>query len=242
MSHSRYFSLLPLLGITLLTFAPRAVAADDPRVFIELGKGVSYAKEGNRLVLFLLVENFAEESAAILSAINQELSGKESEFAIVRCRNESADHRKLFKERFKQDPDQMPLGVIATAAGKMVTGTNGKSPEAYRIMIQSGRIQAGFENDPAKIAALQNAIESDEAAASSIFGLMPSEVAVTRQLLTDYREWKFNDGTTIKAALLQANGPTGTFVTMDKKEHELDFNTLSDDDKNYLTSILGEGQ
>tara|TARA_R110000850_G_scaffold66959_6_gene148597 strand:- start:6296 stop:7024 length:729 start_codon:yes stop_codon:yes gene_type:complete len=235
-------SILPLLLLAALIASSLLLApsarAEDPKVFIELGKGVSHARDGKRLVLFLLVENFAKESESILEAINQELSGKGHEFTIVRCRNESADHRKLFEDRFKQDPDKMPLGVIASPAGEVVIGTNGKSPDAYRIMIQAGRIQAGFETDPDKIAALRNAIENDEDAANSVFGLKRSDIEVTRHLITEYRDWKFANGTTLKAALLEAKGATGVFITMEGKERELDFNSLSDADKGYLSIIL----
>ena len=43
----------------------------------------------------------------------------------------------------------------------------------------------------------------------------------------------------MNAALLEANGATGTFIRVDGKEQEVDFNTLSDADKGYLTIILG---
>ncbi len=229
---------LPILGAALL-FQPVSLQAENPKQFIELGKGVTYAKEGNRLVLFLLVETFADETDAILKAINEELSGKGHEFVIVRCQNESADHRKLFEERFNQDPDKMPLGVVTKASGEVVTGTNGKSPEAYRIVIQASRIQTGLETDPAKIAALNDAILTDEEAASTVFGLKRSDVEVTKHLITEYRDWKFGSGKEMKAALLEANGAMGTFILMDGKEIEVDFNTLSDADKGYLTIILG---
>ncbi len=229
---------LPILAASLL-FQPASLQAEDPKQFIELGKGVAHAKDGDRLVLFLLVETFADETDAILEAINEELDGKGNEFVIVRCQNESAEHRKLFEERFEQDPDKMPLGVVTKANGEIVTGTNGKSPEAYRIVIQASRIQAGYETDPDKIAALNDAIMTDEEAASTVFGLKRSDVEVTKHLITKYRDWKFADGRTMNAALLEANGANGTFILVDGKELEVDFNTLSDADKGYLTIILG---
>ena len=232
------FITLPILAASLL-FQPASLKAEDPRQFIELGKGVAHAKDGDRLVLFLLVETFADETDAILEAINEELEGKGNEFVIVRCQNESAEHRKLFAERFEQDPDEMPLGVVTKANGEIVTGTNGKSPEAYRIVILASRIQAGYETDPDKIAALNDAIMTDEEAASTVFGLKRSDLEVTKHLITKYRNWNFADGRTMNAALLEANGATGTFIRVDGKEQEVDFNTLSDADKGYLTIILG---
>ena len=229
---------LPILAASLL-YQPVSLQAEGPKQFIELGKGVAHAKDGDRLVLFLLVETFADETDAILEAINEELDGKGNEFVIVRCQNESAEHRKLFEERFEQDPDKMPLGVVTKANGEVVTGTNGKSPEAYRIVIQASRIQAGYETDPNKIAALNDAIMTDEEAASTVFGLKRSDVEVTKHLITKYRDWKFPDGRTMNAALLEANGATGTFILVDGKEQEVDFNTLSDADKGYLTIVLG---
>ena len=232
------FITLPILAASLL-FQPASLKAEDPRQFIELGKGVAHAKDGDRLVLFLLVETFADETDAILEAINEELEGKGNEFVIVRCQNESSEHRKLFAERFKQDPDKMPLGVVTRANGEIVIGTNGKSPEAYRIVILASRIQAGYETDPVKIAALNDAIRTDEEAASTVFGLKRSDLEVTKHLITKYRNWNFADGRTMNAALLEANGATGTFIRVDGKEQEVDFNTLSDADKGYLTIILG---
>ena len=234
--------LLPLalsFIASALTTSPISTRAEDPREFIELGKGVEHAKEGKRLVLFLLVQTFADETDAILKAINEELAGKGHEFVIVRCQNESAEHRKLFKERFKQDPDKMPLGVVTKSSGEIVTGTNGKSPEAYRIMILASRIQAGYETDSSKIAALNDAIMTDEEAASTVFGIKRSDIEVTKQLITKYRDWRFRDGRILKAALLEANGPKGTFILVDGKEVEVDFDSLSDADKGYLTIILG---
>lgn len=232
------FFALPMLAASLL-FQPAPLKAEDPRQFIELGKGVAHAKDGDRLVLFLLVETFADETDAILEAINEELEGKGNEFVIVRCQNEKAEHRKLFAERFEQDPDKMPLGVVTKANGEIVTGTNGKSPKAYRIVIQASRIQAGYETDPDKIAALNDAIMTDEEAASTVFGIKRSDIEVTKHLITKYRDWKFADGRTMNAALLEANGATGTFIRIDGKEQQVDFNTLSDADKGYLTIILG---
>ncbi|MEM9281147.1 MAG: hypothetical protein AAGA96_04925 [Verrucomicrobiota bacterium] len=228
------------IGLTIIAvfLCPRLSNAEEPRVFIELGKGISYAKEGNRLVLFLLVESFADETDAIVEAINQELIQRGNEFVIIRCQNESADHRTLFEDRFKQDPDKMPLGVVATSAGDVVIGTNGKSPDAYRIMIQAARIQSGLEKDPDKIASLQAAIASDEDAASTVFGLKRSDVEVKKELLTDYRDWNFQNGTVVNAALLEAKGQTGIFVTTDGKEQELNFNDLSPEDITFLQSIL----
>ena len=232
------FITLPILAASLF-FQPASIKAEDPRQFIELGKGVAHAKDGDRLVLFLLVETFADETDAILEAINEELEGKGNEFVIVRCQNESAEHRKLFTERFEQDPDKMPLGVVTKANGEIVIGTNGKSPEAYRIVILASRIQAGYETDPDKIATLNDAIMTDEEAASTVFGFKRSDLEVTKHLITKYRNWNFADGRTMNAALLEANGATGTFIRVDGKEQKVDFNTLSDADKGYLTIILG---
>lgn len=216
--------------------------AEEPRVFKELGQGVSYAKDGDRLLLFLLVENFAEESDAILEEVNRELADRGKEFAIVRCRNESADHRALFKDRFKQDPNKMPLGVIATAGGEVVIGTNGKEPEAYRIMIRAARIQSGKEKDPEKIAAIEAEIAGgDELITNTIFGLKKRDIAEKKVLLSEYRNWLFENGATMNAALLEAKGATGVFVTRKGNRREVNFNDLSPGDKAFLTDLLGSG-
>jgi hypothetical protein len=223
-----------LSGSTLLR------AEEAPRIFSDLQEGVTYAREGNRLLLFLLVENFAEESEAILEAVNDELSTRGHEFAIVRCRTESADHRKLFEERFQQDPSKMPLGVIATADGKVVIGTNGKSPEGYRLMISAARVQGGLEKDPEKIAAIEAEIaDGDESITNSIFGLRKKDVAEKMILLTESRTWTFANGSTIEAALLEAKGATGIFVLPDGSQKELNFNDFSDDEKAFLGRLLG---
>ena len=115
-------TLFPLrLMLPMLLIIAGNLSAEPPKVFNELADGVADARDGKRLLLFLLVENFAPESDAILTAVNDELANRGSEFTIVRCRNESADHRQLFQERFKQDPSKMPLGVIATPTGEGVT-------------------------------------------------------------------------------------------------------------------------
>ncbi len=229
------------LGLNLTT-ATSLRAQGEPRVFSDLAEGVAYAREGDRLLLFLLVENFAEESDAILEAINAELSDRGHEFAIVRCRTESADHRRLFEERFKQDPSKMPLGVIATPDGEVVIGTDGKSPEAYRLMISAARIQGGLEKDPEKIAAIEAEIaDGDEAITDSIFGLRKKDVAGKMVLLTEYRTWIFNNGATLEAALLEAKGATGIFVQPDGTRKEVNFNDLSAGDKAFLTRLLTSG-
>ncbi len=220
--------------------------AEDPKVFQDLAEGVAHAREGDRLLLFLLVENFAPESDAILEAVNEELATRGNEFAIVRCRYESADHRKLFEERFKQDPSKMPLGVIATSGGEVVIGTNGKSPEAYRILIKAARVQGGKEKDPEKIASIEAEIareleDGGEMLGDSIFGLRKKDVGPTMVLLSDYRTWIFENGATLDAALLEAKGATGIFVKRDGSKQEVNFNDLSAGDKAFLTNLLGGG-
>ena len=248
---SRHLPLSPrglrcaFLGLALglaIQGTPETVRAEDPKVFMELGEGVAYAKEGDRLLLFLLVENFAKESDAILAEVNRELATRGKEFAIVRCRDESADHRALFKDRFKQDPSKMPLGVIATAEGEVVIGTNGKEPEAYRMMIRAARIQSGKEKDPEKIAAIEAEIAGgDEMITNTIFGLKKRDIAEKKVLLSEYRNWLFMNGATMNAALLEAKGATGVFVMKNGTQREINFNDLSPGDKAYLTKLLSSG-
>ncbi|MCB1232537.1 MAG: hypothetical protein KDN19_19980 [Verrucomicrobiae bacterium] len=240
----------PSLFVLLATFATFAVSsatrAEDPKVFADTNEGVAYARDGERLLLFLLVENFAPESDAILEAINAELAGRGEEFVIVRCRYESADHRKLFEERFKQDPSKMPLGVITNSKGEVVIGTNGKSPEAYRIMIKAARIQGGKEKDPEKVAAIEKEIAEemeggDETIADSIFGLKKKDVGPKMLLLSEYRIWTFKNGATLDAALLEAKDTIGVFVKRDGSKNEANFNDLSAGDIAFLTQLLGGG-
>lgn len=205
-------------------------------------EGVAFAKNGDRLLLFLLVENFAPESDAILAEVNRELATRGKEFAIVRCREESAEHRALFRDRFKQDPSQMPLGVITNTAGEVVIGTNGKSPDAYRIMIRAARVQSGKEKDPQMIAAIEAEIAGgDETITDSIFGLKKRDVAGKKVLLSDYRNWLFQNGASVNAALLEAKGATGTLVLKDGSLREVNFNDLSAGDKAFLTRLLTTG-
>ena len=56
----------------------------------------------------LVVFRADQTTDEVFEAINEELDGKGNEFVIVRCQNESAEHRKLFEERFEQDPDKRP--------------------------------------------------------------------------------------------------------------------------------------
>lgn len=224
--------------------SPPLRAEEDPKVFGELGEGIAHAREGDRLLLFLLVENFAPESDDILEAVNEELAGRGHEFAIVRCRHESLDHRKLFEERFEQDPDKMPLGVIATTGGEVVTGTNGKAPEAYRIMIKAARIQGGKEKDPAVIASIEEEIakeleDGDEMLGDTIFGLKKKDVGPKMLLLSEYRTWTFKNGATLEAALLEAKDTIGVFVKRDGSKQEANFNDLSAGDIAFLTNLLG---
>ena len=236
-----------LLGASLMAALPSpSLRAEDPKVFSDLAEGVAHAREGGRLLLFLLVENFAPESDAILEAVNSELATRGAEFAIVRCRYESADHRKLFEERFKQDPSKMPLGVVATAEGEVVIGTNGKSPEAYRIMIKASRIQGGIEKDPDKIASIEAEIaqeleDGDEMLGDSIFGLKKKDVGPTMVLLSEYRTWSFKNGATLDAALLEAKDTIGVFVKRDGSKTEAKFNDLSAGNIAFLTRLLSGG-
>ncbi len=237
----RFPPFLPAV-LFLLATASASLPAEEPRVFSDLGEGVAFAREGERLLLFLLVENFAEESAAILAAVNEELADRGDEFAIVRCRHESADHRKLFEDRFKQDPDKMPLGIVATASGEVIIGTNGKSPEVYRLLIRAARVRGGKEKDPGKIAAIEEEIEeSDERMGDSIFGLKREDVGPKMVLLTDYRIWTFENGATLEAALLEAKDTIGVFVKRDGGRTEANFNDLSPADIAFLTKLLGGG-
>lgn len=240
----RRMNALPRLGIFFLSavLATATVAAEEPKVFHDLAEGVASAREGERLLLFLLVENFAPESDAILEAIHEELATRGDEFVIVRCRHESADHRKLFEERFLQNPDKMPLGVIATASGEVIIGTNGKSPEVYRLLIRAARVRGGKEKDPEKIAAIEEEIEeSDERIGDSIFGLKKKDLGPKMVLLTDYRTWTFKNGATLEAALLEAKDTIGVFVERDGSRTEANFNDLSPADIAFLTELLGGG-
>lgn len=234
----------PLFVILVLSvaFAMTPALAEEPRVFQDLAEGVAHAREGERLLLFLLVENFAPESDAILAAVNEELATRGHEFAIVRCRHESAEHRKLFEERFKQDPDKMPLGIVATASGEVIIGTNGKSPDVYRLLIRAARVRGGKEKDPGKIAAVEEEIEeSDERIGDSIFGLKKKDVGPKMVPLTDYRIWTFENGATLEAALLEAKDTIGVFVKRDGGRTEANFNDLSPADIAFLTKLLGGG-
>lgn len=235
--------LLSLLMPAGGALSSSARAGDPPRVFAEPTEGVSHAREGEkrRLILFLLVENFAPESEAILKAVNEELDSRGGEFAIVRCRQESADHRRLFQERFQQDPAKMPLGVVATADGQVVTGTNGKSPDAYRLMLRAARVQGGIETDPGKIAAIRKEIATgDPEVVSEVFGIKKGDFEPEMVALTEERSWTLRDGTTLRAALLEARGATGIFVKPDGSKVELEFERLGAADVAYLGKKLGQ--
>lgn len=232
-----------ILAGGILAWPARADEEAAPRVFAEPAEGVAHAREGakRKLILFLLVENFAPESEAILRSVNEELVSRGGEFAIVRCRHESADHRRLFQERFQRDPAKMPLAVVATVEGQVVTGTQGKSPEAYRLMLRAARVQSGVETDPGKVAEIRKEIATvDPEVISEVFGIKKGDFDPEMVALTEERAWKLQDGSTLRAALLEAKGATGIFVKPDGSKLELDFNRLSAADVAYLGKKLGQ--
>lgn len=236
-SASRLFRRLAVPA--LLAAAAGPLPAGPPRVFTDPAEGVAHGREGSRLILFLLLESFAPESEGILKGVTDELSTRGDEFAIVRCRPENAEHRRLFQDRFRQDPATLPVAVVASPDGTVVAGAHGREPGAYRLLIRAARVQAGLEKDAKAVAAIRAELAGDgDTAEGGIFGIRREEVMTERVPLIDLREWTFQDGARLKAALIEAKGATGIFRKGDGTEIERPFNDLSPADKAFLTERL----
>jgi hypothetical protein len=157
---------------------------------------------------------------------------------IVQGSTASADDRALFSGRFGQDPALAPLAVIADADGNLIAAPEGNSREHYQAMIESARYKAGFvKPEEPKVAGEKE----PERVGGEIIAMKTEDINEEKLLMTPYRPWLLADGTSFRAALLEAKGAKGIFVLEEnKKRVELEFTKLSPSDLAFLTTVLGD--
>lgn len=233
--------ILPLI-LLLFSLVPAGAAPEifsDPRLAIEA------ARNENRLIIFFLADNFSKESKIMEKTVLEEVSGLEKEFVIVRCTTESRADRSLFADRFGKDLARAPMAVVSDPQGKEITGCYGTSSDLYRKMLIHSRIKGGFVKEKKEIEALRAELVADadeEELVKGIFGIKASDLRGEKLLLTGQRTWTFRSGTTFEAALLEGRGETGIFVEADGREKEVRFVELSEEDIDFLKTILTGGR
>lgn len=224
-------------GIAVLLGA-NAFAA-PPRVFDDAREGIQFAKQdgGNRLILFLLLDGKSDESNKMASLLRGELVLLGNEFVIVQGSTANAADRALFSGRFRQDITQAPLAVIADAGGNLVAAPEGRDREHFQAMIESARLKAGFIKPEDRKVAGEKAAER---VGGEVIAMKKDDLDEEKLLMTKYRPWLLADGTSFRAALLEAKGDKGIFVLeRDKKHVEVEFAKLSPSDLAFLSSVLG---
>lgn len=234
---TRFRILFPILAV--LTLSGNALGV--PRVFNDAREGIEFARKNDRLILFMLLNDFDDESDDLEKTIHAKMSRRDSEYVVVRCRVVKIADRKLFTEKFRQNVKKAPMAVVTDTHGKPVAVASGDDPNEYRRMFEASRIKAGVEKDPEKIMAIIEELgpEGEEYLFDGTFGIKKKDVAAKRLPLTDHRVWIFKNGATLRGALLEAKGETGVFIRQDnQKQVEVKFSDLSDPDTAFLGTIL----
>ncbi|MDF1850898.1 MAG: hypothetical protein P1U85_08705 [Verrucomicrobiales bacterium] len=234
------------LSLLLILFLfPGGFLSAAPEIYSDPRSGIEAAKNGNQLIIFLLVDGFSKEGKAIEEAVLDEIAEFEKEYVVVRCDARSSEDQALFKTRFGKDLSKSPMAVVSDSAGKEITGCYGVSPVLYRKMLIHSRIKGGFVKDKEAIKQLRERLVADaeeEDLVKGIFGIKISDLKGEKILMTAQRTWTYKNGDTFRAALLEGRGKTGIFVEESGAEREVSFVDLSDPDLQFLGTILTGGK
>lgn len=231
-------------GLVLFLF-PGGFPQAAPAVFPEVRQGIEAAKEGGRLIVFLLLDGFSPEGKAIEGVVLDELADFGEEFVIVRCDARSSADQALFKDRFGKDLSKAPVAVVSDANGREITGCYGAEPELYRRMLIHSRIKGGLVEDADEVERLRDELVADtedDVLVKGIFGIRASDLRRKKVLMTARRTWTYRSGETFEAALLEGKGETGVFVDERGREVEVRFIELSEPDLKFLGTILSGGK
>ena len=231
---------LTLLLSSLLTARSTWAA---PHKVADIADAIAFARENKRLILFVLGESFSKDAEAVEAIVDEELALTGDEFVVVHLKQGTAAHRQLFEERLKLDIKTLPVAAVTDAVGNLIQSASGTEREEYTRLVALARVKTGLEKDPEKIAALE--IDSDETGyinEDGVFAMRTSEVAGGRVAITKVRTWKFKNGETLLAALLEAKDAIGVFVTPESKTVEHRFDALSAADIDFLTQALASGK
>ena len=227
---------LTMLASGLLTSTSSLAA---PHKAADIAEAIAFAREHKRLILFVLGESFSHDAEAVRKIVDEELALTGDEFVIVHLKEGTAAHRQLFEERLKLDIKALPVAAVTDAVGNLIQSANGTEREDYTKLVQLARVKTGLEKDPEKIAALQ--IDSSETGyinEDGVFAMRKGDVSGGRVAITKVRTWKFKNGDTLLAALLEAKDAIGVFVTPEKQTVEHRFDGLSEADIDFLRQAL----
>lgn len=217
-------------------FGERALAA--PETFTEIQPAIAAAKKGNQLLLFVLLKSLSKESDAVDKILKEDIILSEKEFVIVRCKVSQSAHRKIFKDKFKLDPEKAPMAAVANSEGGLLVSASGTSASTYRTLTAVARVKNGFETNLENVRKTMGKMAED---GKIVDGPVGEEIATLGRapvFLIRKRTWTFKNGKTLKAGLLEAQGPTGVFVGEDGKKIVRNFNDLSPEDIAFLTKEL----
>ncbi|NOX99154.1 MAG: hypothetical protein GXP30_05395 [Verrucomicrobia bacterium] len=228
----RSFCMLACLAFCSM----QALAA--PKSFTKIKPAIAAAKEGNQLLLFVMLKNLSEESEAVEKILDEDLDLSEKEFVIVRCKNSQSAHRAIFSGKFKLDPEKAPMAAVSNAEGGLIASASGIKASTYRTMIQLARAKGGLETDITKIRKTIAKMFEDDKVVEGEVGDKIADMGKEPDFLIRKRTWTFKDGKTLKAGLVSANGPTGVFVGSDGEEVVRNFNDLSPEDIAFLQKTL----
>lgn len=223
--------------IACLAFCSSQVLA-APKSFTEIKPAIAAAKEGSQLLLFVMLKNLSEESEAVEKILDEDLDLSEKEFVIVRCKSSQSGHRAIFSGKFKLDPEKAPMAAVSNAEGSLIASASGTKASTYRTMIQLARAKGGLETDITKIRKTIAKMFEDDKVVEGEVGDKIADMGKEPDFLIRKRTWTFKDGKTLKAGLVEANGPTGIFVGSDGKRVVKNFNDLSAEDIAFLQKTL----
>ncbi len=230
--------ILFLVGLLACFSVCNERAFGAPKTFTEIKPAIVAAKEGKQLLLFVMLKNLSEESEAVEKILDEDLVLSEKEFVVVRCKNSQSAHRAIFSGKFKLDPEKAPMAAVSNAEGNLIASASGTKASTYRTMIELARAKAGLETDVTKIRKTIAKMFEDDKVVEGEVGEKIAEMGKEPDFLIRSRTWTFKDGKTLKAGLVEANGPTGIFVGSDGKRVERNFNDLSPEDIALLQKTL----
>lgn len=228
--------LIALIFLSLVLPVSNAVAA--PQSFTKIAPAISAAKKGNQYLLFVLLKNLSKESEAVEKIIAEDLTLSAKEFIVVRCKMSQSAHRALFKDKFQLDPELAPMAAVSDATGGLVASASGSDATSYRTLIQLARAKAGFEMKADKIRKTLAKVAEDDHVTDGEVGKKIAAMGDEPLFLIKKRTWKFKNGKTLRAGLVEAKGETGVFVGEDGIEVERNFNDLSAEDIELLKKTI----
>ncbi|MCB1237111.1 MAG: hypothetical protein KDM91_18735 [Verrucomicrobiae bacterium] len=209
----------------------------EPKSFGDSREAVAFARENDRLIAFVMLRDLSDDSREAEAALTAALAAHEKEFVIARCRNGNAGDRTLFTDRFGEPLETFPVLVLATAGGEKLAGATGADPDALAAAILSAR-QKAKRLTPEEIAmAEEKAKDAAGRLTTGAISIKKGDVTERMVTLSPVRDWKFKDGTTVNAALLDADGPGGTLIRPDGEKIPVQFGKLSAEDIAYLQSL-----